>query len=326
MCGIIGACIINPSRIKGNIYRIYRNQQNRGKQGFGIAVRHLDGEIERVRTKYEHEIFGESIWNNIQENDIIIFHHRIPTSTPNLPECNHPLSNPSNSIYLVHNGIINGYDELIDSKEFESRISSESRKHPYWKYDEYGNFQWRNNSNEFTDSELCVHRLDDLLVENHNNLEAINIMSGENYFSAFLFLFDDEHKLFFSSNNMNLSSYEYNGNKIISSQPFIKDSKNLENSYGFYGLDEARIYNLDTEYYRPFRKYSNNAYTFGDGSALEEELSNSMYDTIYSPLFKEFKYEHGCSIECETCDMLDDCLSLYHEWKEERFGIRKKFY
>ena len=318
MCGIIGAIIKNPSHLKRDVYSIYRNQQYRGKNGFGIGIKKPDGDMLRDRTKHEHEIFKSPLWDQIEKDDLFILHHRIPTSTPNRIECNHPLANLNQSLYLIHNGIITGYDELSNRK-FESQIEVE--KTPQ--------FGWRFNDN-FTDSELCIHRLNDLLL-NNNMLDAVKMLGEENYFSAFLILQADEHKIYFTSNGMDLSYYEFGGNKFMSSLPFIKKFKNIENCYGYIDEKENVIRHSESSFHPTYlSRYSRTGYGFYDDSA-EEEFENEenrliaeerLIDITDSSLFTKYKQEHGCCDICEKCDFLEDCLDTFKEWKFEELEMR----
>ena len=308
MCGIISAIINNPNHIKRNIIDIYHNQQYRGKSGFGIAIKHIDGEIKRVRTKFEHEIFKEPLWDEIEKDDLVLFHHRIPTSSPNLPSCNHPLTNSTQSLYLIHNGIITGYDDLVN-REFESKI----------KVDGTPKFGWKN-YDEFTDSELCVHRMDDLLLKN-DMIDSVKILGEENYFSAFLMLQSDEHKIFFTSNSADLNYYEFGGNKFISSLPYIKTFREIDNTYGWISKEENVIRELETSRYPTYLpQYCGKDYGFYDDSASEEScLFDRKREIMDSHLFTRFKQEHGCCDICEKCDLLDDCLDLFKEWRQQEF-------
>ena len=312
MCGIVGCAVDNPKHIKRDLYSIYRNQQYRGKSGFGICVKKLYGVIKRVRTKYEHEIFKSSIWEEIEKNDLIILHHRIPTSTPNRIECNHPLANPSQTIYLSHNGIISGYEELSNRK-FESEIEVEPGLKFGWQF-----------HNRFTDSELCLHRLDDLLLKN-DMLEAVKILGEENYFSAFLIFHADEHKIYFTSNGADLSYYKFGDNKFISSIPYVKTYKGIENTYGYIDDKENVIQPLEVSSYPTYLpQYCGSGYNSYGGfedEAEENFLLDNKRDIIDSHLFTRYKQEHGCCDICMKCDYLEDCLDLFREWRHEEFQM-----
>lgn len=308
MCGIIGCLVNNPSHIKRDIIRIYRNQQYRGKSGFGVAVKHIDGEIERRRTRFEHEIFREDIWDEIVEDDLLIFHHRIPTSSPNIPNCNHPLANSTQTLYLAHNGIITGYDEL-NQREFESKIELHETQKMGWKH-----------YDDFTDSELCLHRLDDLLLKN-DMLVSVKVLGEENFFSAFLIFHANEHKIYFVSNGADLNYYKFRDNKFISSLPYNKKFKEIDYTFGYIDGEKNVIKPLEKSYYQScIPAYWESNKGFYDDSALEESyFFDCEKDMLDSQLFAKFKEGHGCNENCAKCDHTGDCLDLFKEWRHQEY-------
>lgn len=116
MCGIIG--IVNKNKINENVgdeaMQLYEMQKNRGSQGFGF-VSFDTTKFNRERTKYKSDIENKIAENNLQS---MILHHRIPTSTPNLEDCNHPIKvshkELAHDYYLSHNGIISNDDSLYE--------------------------------------------------------------------------------------------------------------------------------------------------------------------------------------------------------------------
>ncbi|MEK7112985.1 MAG: hypothetical protein AAB875_06765, partial [Patescibacteria group bacterium] len=72
-----------------------------------------------VRAKLESQII--KALSELEETDLIIFHHRIPTSSPNTAKANHPIlienKKLENKYYLVHNGHITNSDELKKDHE-----------------------------------------------------------------------------------------------------------------------------------------------------------------------------------------------------------------
>lgn len=311
MCGIIGISVNSPNHIKRDTYQVYRNQQYRGKQGFGLAIKHLNGGIERVRTRFEHEIFKEPLWDNIQEGDLVLFHHRIPTSSPNIPACNHPLANSTQTLFLAHNGIITGYDEL-NQRNFESKIELNEDKKFGWKH-----------YDDFTDSELCLHRLDDLLLKN-DMLVSVKVLGEENFFSAFLIFHANEHKIYFVSNGADLNYYKFRDNKFISSLPYNKKFEEIDYTFGYINGEENVIKPLERAYYQTFTPgyWSKDSKDKGfyDDSALEESyFFDCEREMLDSQLFARFKEEHGCKENCAKCDHTDDCLDLFKEWRHQEY-------
>lgn len=95
------------------VLKRYKAQRTRGKDGFGyIALK--DGKmIAFERAAEEKDILALL---EKTEADEVIFHHRMPTSTPNFAECAHPIRVSNDRLrydyYLIHNGVISNDDEL----------------------------------------------------------------------------------------------------------------------------------------------------------------------------------------------------------------------
>lgn len=105
MCGIVFA---KDTGIMANITaRRYQRQKHRGTQGFGY-VSALNGEIIGLERSTEEKDILEKLHQDI--GNMILFHHRFPTSTPNYVEATHPIFVSHESLkhdYLVvHNGVV----------------------------------------------------------------------------------------------------------------------------------------------------------------------------------------------------------------------------
>lgn len=112
MCGIVYARDFEGKKVNKLVRTLYFNQKGRGTEGYGFV--NIGETAHNVRTQYEHEIMRELKNNPSNE---IMFHHRIPTSTPNRIVSNHPIPSEGNDLYnnkyyLAHNGMIMNCDEL----------------------------------------------------------------------------------------------------------------------------------------------------------------------------------------------------------------------
>ena len=126
MCGIIAAfntaakigkeskqAFIKPERANDYIINQYQEQSTRGQKGFGII--RIDSkhkvEIDRAceSTKFLLDLY-------MKDSDMIIAHHRQPTSTENKMGQTHPIlvtNDKLEHIYLfVHNGMVANHEEL----------------------------------------------------------------------------------------------------------------------------------------------------------------------------------------------------------------------
>ena len=110
MCGIVVAHNIDGMPVNNDVLEQFDKQRNRGTQGFGL----FDGqEMNIVREVAEDNILK---WLVKYDSNLLLFHHRYPTSTDNTKNTAHPFSTKKffkNSQYiLVHNGHISNSREL----------------------------------------------------------------------------------------------------------------------------------------------------------------------------------------------------------------------
>ncbi len=113
MCGIVWAKSLRENKsINNRIWQLYKDQCDRGSEGFGFVMFDDEG-IKVHRAETEEEIKTKVLKNNAHE---ILFHHRYPTSTPNVEDATHPIKVSHKSLkhdyYVVHNGIISNTEML----------------------------------------------------------------------------------------------------------------------------------------------------------------------------------------------------------------------
>lgn len=121
MCGIVyikrlKAMPFTKKEAQKLVIKRYEKQKARGQEGYGF-VELIEGVvIAETRTQYEKEALAK-LKDSVA--DEIMFHHRFPTSTPNLIEATHPIkvSHPSlrYNYYVMHNGIISN-DYILKEK------------------------------------------------------------------------------------------------------------------------------------------------------------------------------------------------------------------
>ena len=113
MCGIAYKHNLDGTPVNEAIFDQFASQYDRGNQGFGL----YDGqEMNLIRTANEDKIIN---WLAKYDSNLIMFHHRFPTSTINTAKTAHPLTTGKyfgNKQYiLVHNGIMHNDFELLDN-------------------------------------------------------------------------------------------------------------------------------------------------------------------------------------------------------------------
>ena len=118
MCGL--AFIMRKDGVSAvkQLIKTYEKQKTRGQLGFGYLA-FTKGDLEAVdRSPNEKEIY-KSLKD--LKSEAILFHHRLPTSTPNFKEGAHPIyvSNKrlKHDYYVIHNGVISNDDFLKEKHE-----------------------------------------------------------------------------------------------------------------------------------------------------------------------------------------------------------------
>ena len=116
MCGLIHLKKLNmKERASKSVLKRFNKQIDRGVLGFGFVELKNGYVVAEVRTQGKAEML-EKLEKSLA--DEIMFHHRIPTSTPNFVESTHPISiknkNLKYNYFVMHNGIISNDDLLRD--------------------------------------------------------------------------------------------------------------------------------------------------------------------------------------------------------------------
>lgn len=127
MCGIVYSH--GKHRASKTIIRRYLKQRARGYEGYGY-VSFTDGKVntyERYQTETEMK---RELKKNTDTH--ILFHHRYPTSTENIPEAAHPIvvkhDELRHTYYVVHNGVITNSEELkLDHNTLGYKYTTEIR-------------------------------------------------------------------------------------------------------------------------------------------------------------------------------------------------------
>lgn len=197
--------------------------------------------IFRLRTISPSRLFAYynlAFWQRATDGSIILMHHRLPTSTPNKSRCNHPIANETEDIFLIHNGIMNnGLKELKQSHTFETREGK-----------------------AFTDSEIIVHLLEELLDQTGSMETAIKELPKKLTGSyAIGIVHKGEHRIYLLKNYMPIViSQDKEGNTFFSSTlsdvanfTKIKEMNTDEIGYidntGYHCLKEG--YSMQSYYY-----------------------------------------------------------------------------
>lgn len=295
MCGIIGTLVKNCETVKAEIMLIYTAQKRRGKDGFGIVIRKEDGRFIRERTRTIKELINTGIFEKIDNGDIIVFHHREPTSTPNIPHCNHPFMNEDRTIALAHNGVVSHAQKALDKTKkrhrYESLILPDKDNNTDKKYYYH-----------VTDSEIALHTLEDYL-EDRTRKDAL-IRLQRKFSGTFFIIFQEEKLLYFTTNASDLAIYySISGNTFLSSEFGKKIDRDC---VGFFdGSDVKYIYTPKYRNYYNYRYYN----TSWDCMDFYGNYCD-IYDII--TMWENSKDLKNCkSQNCTVCYLFDDCIDRF---------------
>lgn len=118
MCGLIYIYRKDGLPAYKAVLKRYRKQKSRGTEGYGYVAIQNDIIVSYRRATTEHEIVKMIEKETASE---ILFHHRNPTSTPNIEEEAHPLLVESKLLnhqyFIAHNGVIRNDDDLKKKHE-----------------------------------------------------------------------------------------------------------------------------------------------------------------------------------------------------------------
>lgn len=159
MCGIIALKYIkqidsknneNNQALRKKVLAIYENQKSRGTMGGGMSIKRKEnGKVKyyRARNNDSEEFFQNSKqkFQALKEEDLVLMHHRYPTTNNNGSKTTHPFMNETKDISLVHNGTLHNYWQT------QQRLEREGH-----------NFESKTTTG-ITDSEIILHLFEERL-------------------------------------------------------------------------------------------------------------------------------------------------------------------
>lgn len=205
MCGIVYAHDMDGNPVNNAIMQQFDEQRSRGTEGFGL----FDGQEKNlVKAAKENKILK---WLCRYESNLVLFHHRRPTSTINVKRAAHPFSTRAffgdDQYILVHNGHISN---ARDMKE---------------KHEELGiKYQSQLNDGTFNDSEALAWDMALVLEGQKEHLES----RGAIAFVCMKLHKGELDRLYFGRNSNPLNMKRYKNYIALSSEgegdPIVRDT------------------------------------------------------------------------------------------------------
>lgn len=329
MCGIIWLRRTDNKSARKAVLKKFEAQRGRGVQGFGMLFISKDQNIEKWKqTQNEKEMKELMSHATVPE---MMFHHRYPTSTPNVLEATHPILISHDSLkydyYVVHNGVIHNADELIKEYKKEGfEFNTEVQTKYIAKDNEYFVESKINDSEAFAiDIAKAIEdeKIDQIesrgsiafiaIQTEKGKTKILNMFCGRNYLNPLIF-----NK---NSHSISLTS-EGNGQEIEAHMLFKMNYKDNK-------LEEVRELMIGS-YYSSNRGLSDKVEPekLPLGKGYGDDYYSSIYDDEddeYSiwDLYAQFKnheeFESSYIEKIERCEMLRDYLrdSVDEEEKQE---------
>lgn len=123
MCGLMFVRSHDGVLVKNRVLKRYQQQKARGTEGFGFVALNGGKVVGYKRRANEAEIIADIEKVRAAE---MLFHHRHPTSTANVPEAAHPIKidrpELSSVFYVAHNGVIGNAAILQAQHEVEGWV------------------------------------------------------------------------------------------------------------------------------------------------------------------------------------------------------------
>lgn len=291
MCGLIYVKNLKGKANKAVIKR-YHKQSLRGSDGFGFCS--LSQGIMQKYKRYTDEAETLEQLKALQADEIL-FHHRFPTSTANLPEANHPIliKRAKFDYYVIHNGVISNAKRLKAEHNLAGLdYSTELEEVTKWMIG--GKTYQSGKTTSFNDSEALAWDLVLLLEGTQDKLQSEGSI-------AFVCLVTDKQgkaiKLYFGRNTSNPLNYELNDNFFaIASESGNKEV--IADRLYCYDYKEAKITYADCQ-------IGKTAFGFASSS-----YANSLYSNDYASRWDDYRDEE--------LELADEIWNLEDELEQAR--------
>jgi predicted glutamine amidotransferase len=119
MCGLIGAVSKDGHFVNEEVHNQFQDQSSRGTRGFGAAMLDKENDKEIIKVRRATDEVSTLLDLKLFDSKLILFHHRMPTSSDNKIQQTHPIL-VSNDLMeydwlIAHNGVIQNSEFLKKS-------------------------------------------------------------------------------------------------------------------------------------------------------------------------------------------------------------------
>lgn len=311
MCGILFTHN-HKARSTKHIKDMFNAQSERGIDGFGAVLVNGSRITDVHRATDKKGIFKKL---KHKHSNMCLFHHRYPTSTPNLVESTHPmkiqLANTAHRYYIIHNGVISNHRELYQAHKTEGiEYKSHIREHTTY-VTAGGTEYYTEESEKYNDSEALAY---DLAKVFEGQQELVKARGSIAFIALQTDLKNNVLRVLFGRND-DSPMYMYRSNKSLVLASTFKAVQKLSTT-------DIKIVDTDTLY----------SYDVRDGSITEVplELNGTKYSYYgsysgYGDYGSSTKYEPKKTKKDSKTDEYELKADMYDElWELFDAGMTKE--
>jgi len=334
MCGIIATKYYNSVKTSNNnknneqlrkkIRHIYENQKHRGTQGGGMLIKTTKANkvtFMRARTEDSDELFSNSKqkFSVIKEGDILLAHHRFPTTNDRGFKTTHPFVNETGDIALIHNGTISNWKTLHKTLKEEGH-----------------DFETELVEGEVTDSEVALHLIEKHLGEQKRTDKAITEAITKTYKElqgnfALLITFKGNTKIWAVKNNNPIEVYSdrygiYASSELPKNYEELGFKKEASLEWGDIAKISEKGCEIVSNAYPNYNNYDYSEHHWSSkyaGNSDNDDLPTGM--NSYNKRLKEaLDVKTYTEIPLIVEDMIEDLTTIVLEGKKLRPKARMK--
>lgn len=308
MCGLVYANSLDGSPVNTLVWDQFDKQRKRGVEGFGF----FNGKY-TIKAAIEKRIKSK-INSKKNQTDLLLFHHRFPTSTENVKKAAHPFNTGSyfgkTRYVLIHNGVISNAKETYEKHtKLKKPIAYQSKLE----------------NGKFNDSEALLW---DLALTLEGKQKEMTVYGGI-AFIAIKLVDNVPQKLYFGKNagrplkmkrdeHLMMLSSEGEGEDIKEATLYTYNYKTRRLTNRFFRIPSYNpAYASNWDYNKKYGTSSGYRYAGGTTSTPHSHnISNAISDNVCAPGSGVLSNPHTSEINwwdlCEHDDIIFDSSGAAH--------------